>query len=90
MDEIEILSHDQDEYQIRVRSLEGDTSLTVVLANVADVSQGRLTDDEMTARATARYLLGHQEASDLPPQIEFEDVVVAYPDAVSSIEALRE
>ncbi len=89
MEKFEILSHGDGEYRVQVHSSEGDTALTVVLFNADDASDGQLTDDEMTARATISYLLGHQEASDLPERIELEDVIAAYPDAVSGIEALR-
>lgn len=90
MEEFEIEPNDSGEYLVRVGSRDGDTSLTVVLVNAEEASEGRLTNDERTARATLAYLLRHQEASDLPPRIEIEDIIAAYTDAVPGIESLRD
>lgn len=89
MEAFEIVALDDGEYRVLIPSADGDTTLTVVLLNAEEASGGRLTDDELTVRATIVYLLGHQEASDLPGRIEIEDIVVAYPDAATGIEALR-
>ena len=35
------------------------------------------------------YLLGHQDAADLPTMVDLGDVVAAYPDAVEHIAGLR-
>lgn len=89
MDELEIVPQGEGEYRIRVGSLDGSTSLTLLLSEADEASDGRLGDDEATARAAIAYLLSHQDASDLPWRVEIADVIVAYPDAVDGIEALR-
>lgn len=90
MDKFEIVSQGNCEYLVEVDSLDGITSVTLTLGDVDDVSEGRLTDDEKTARAAFQFLLTHQDASDLPPRIEIVDVLAAYPDAIEGIEALRD
>ncbi len=90
MDAFEIVSQGNCEYLARVDSLNGITSVTLILGDVDDVTEGRLTDDETTARAAFQFLLKHQDASDLPTRIEIVDVLAAYPDAIEGIEALRD
>ncbi len=87
MEKFKIETQGDGEYLVRTGSLDGSTSVTLILGNVGGASGGRLTDDETTARATIQFLLSHQDASDLPPRIEFEDVLAAYSDAVDGIEA---
>ena len=88
MNEFEIAVQGEGEYNAKLPSHDGYTSLTVVLVQAEDVSEGRMVADEATAHALISFLLEHQEASDLPPRIEFADVVVAYPDALDRIAAL--
>ncbi|RMB60134.1 hypothetical protein [Tessaracoccus antarcticus] len=90
MDTFEIVSQGDGEYLVRVVSLDGNTSVTIDLDHAGDDSAGRLGDDEATARATIKYLLTHQDASDLPERIELGDLLAAYPDGVDRIEALRD
>ena len=78
------------EYLVRAASHDESTSVVLVLSDATDVSDVELTDDPATASAAVRYLLEHQDASDLPARIEFGDLVAAYPEAVSRITALRE
>lgn len=78
-----------DGYRVRTPSHEGITTLTVLLAEASDVSDGALADDTATALATVKFLVGHQDAADLPTPIEIGDVVAAYDDAVVRITALR-
>lgn len=89
MNEFEITPQGDGEYSARLPGHDGDTSLTVVLLEVEDASEGRMADDEKTAGALIAFLLEHQEASDLPPRIEFADVVVAYPESLDWMAALR-
>lgn len=82
-------------YAVLAPSLDGQTAFTLVLGT--DGPEGTGTDgtgtglppDEPTARATVRYLLDHQDASELPPWIELADIAAAYPDALDSIAELR-
>lgn len=89
MDDFELVSEGNGEYRVRAGSHFGSTAVTIALGNAYDSTGGRLTDDEATARAAIRFLLSHQDAADLPPRIDIEDVFAAYPDAVDSIEGLR-
>ncbi len=87
--QIEIDTDGEGTYRVNVPSLDGPTQLTLRLVDAPGVSDGRLEDDEATARATVAFLLGHQDAADLPPMIHIGDVVAAYDDAIDRIEALR-
>ncbi len=89
MSQIEILERRDGEYRVRVASLDGVTEVTLTLSDADAASDGRLTDDDATAKATLGYLLQHQDAADLPALIDLGDVVAAYPDAVDEITALR-
>lgn len=88
-DPLEITSLEDSTYSTRVASLNGETQLTLRLVDVDQVTDGRLADDEATARATFEFLLEHQDAADLPPQTEIEQVVAAYDNALDRIEELR-
>lgn len=90
MDEFEIVSQGDGEYRVRVDSRDGSTSLTVLLGDAEEASDGRLSDDARTARAVIQFLLRHQDASDLPGRIEIEDVMAAYSDVVDEVEASRD
>ena len=89
MDKIAFVSEDDGEYVFQVPALEGSVSVTLVFGDAAEASDGRLTDDQATAHSALTYLLGHQEANDLPARIEIGDVVAAYADAVDKIVDLR-
>lgn len=75
-------------YLMTAPSYDGTTTLTLGLARAAELSSGRLGDNEATAVATLRYLLTHQDAADLPEMAHFADVAAAYDDAVEAIVAL--
>jgi hypothetical protein len=89
MGQIEIEAQGGGEYRARIGSYDGATTVLLTLGDADAVSDGRLADDEATARATVAYLLGHQEAEDLPPAVDLGDVVAAYPDAVERISGMR-
>ena len=89
MAEIDIEAQGGGEYRARIGSYDGATIVTLTLGDADAVSEGRLADDEATARATVAYLLRHQDAEDLPPMVDLGDVVAAYPDAVEQISGLR-
>lgn len=90
MDKFEIVARGDGEYQVEVESLDGITSITFLLGDADDLSEGQLADDEKTARAAIRFLLTHQDASDLPYRLEIGDVLAAYPDAIDGINAQRD
>lgn len=83
----ELQARDAGTYSVRARSLDGHTTFTLVLAD--DTADDNLPADEPTARATVRYLLEHQDATDLPPWIELTDIAAAYPGALERIATLR-
>ena len=78
------------EYLVRASSLEDRTILILVLSGAFTATGGALAEDEVTASATMLYLLGRQDASDLPARVEIDDVLATYPDAADAIAALRE
>ena len=90
MEKFQIEGQGSGEYRVHVDSRDGSTSLTILLLDAVSASGGRLTDDVDTARAAFEFLLRHQDASDLPEQIDIQDVIAAYADALDEIEVLRE
>ncbi|WP_068260382.1 hypothetical protein [Janibacter limosus] len=89
MPEIEVTSQDDGEYAVRVGTDEGAVTLDLLLGDAESCSGGELSPDEGTALATIRFLLEHQGAEDLPQLVDIEEVVAAYPEAVSRIASLR-
>ncbi len=82
-------AHPEGGYLLRSQSHDGAVASVLLLDGVAEITGGRLGDDEATARATAEFLLSHQDAADLPASIEIDEVLAAYPDAVEAIIARR-
>lgn len=76
-------------YEATVPSLDGSASITLRLDGLDAASDGRLSEDEPTARAVLHFLLEHQDAADLPQEVDAEQVLAAYPDAVDGILARR-
>lgn len=89
MAQIHIEAQGGAEYHVEIGAYAGARSVTLLLGDAASASDGRLGDDEATARATIAYLLEHQGAEDLPPTLDLGDVVASYPDAVERIASLR-
>ncbi len=77
-------------YLVRAQSSDGPVGSVLLLEGVDDLTGGLLGDDEATARATAEFLLSHQDPTDLPATIEIDEVLAAYPDAAQEILARRE
>ena len=77
-------------YWVRAQSHDGPVRNALLLDEAEELSEGRLADDEATARATAEFLLSHQDAADLPGIVQLDEVLGAYPDAVDAILARRE
>ena len=86
----EIEDQGGDQYLVRANSLEDRTILTLVMSGAYTASGGTLAEDEATASAVMLYLLGRQDASDLPARVEIDDVLATYADAADVIAALRE
>lgn len=78
------------EYLVRANSLEDRTIVTLVLSGASTATGRTLAEDEATASAVMLYLLGRQDASDLPARVEIDEVLATYPDAADAIAALRE
>lgn len=76
-------------YTASVPSHDGTTLITLLLAEAPALTGGRLADDVSTASATIDFLLGHQDAADLPSPVDIADVLAAYGDAVDAIAARR-
>ncbi len=75
-------------YSMSTGSYDGTVTVTLSLARAAELTDGRLSDDQATARATMRYLLSHQDAADLPEFIDIGEVLAAYDDAADEISKL--
>lgn len=88
-EDFQIVSEGGGAYTVSVPSLDDVTTFTLLIADAPQVSGGRLADDVSTARATVALLLTHQDAADLPGQVELTDVAAAYPTAVEDIITLR-
>ena len=73
------------EFLIRGGSGDDSCEFVLALADAEDASDGGLTDDEATARATTRFLLTHQFAGDLPERLEITEFTAAYYGAVYEI-----
>ena len=78
------------QYLVRANSLEDRAIVTLVLSGASIATGGTLAEDEATASAVMLYLLGRQDASDLPARVEIDEVLATYPDAADAIAALRE
>ncbi|HEX2855952.1 MAG TPA: hypothetical protein VHO26_00530 [Propionibacteriaceae bacterium] len=76
-------------YWLRAQSLDGPIRSALLLDDAEELSDGRLRDDEATARATAEFLLERQDAADLPNIIQLDEVLGAYEDAVEAILSRR-
>ncbi len=70
-------------YCVTVPSAEGRTELTLLVTDVPGLSAQA---DGIVAATTAAFLLEHQQAQDLPPMIELEDVIAAYPTFVPELQ----
>lgn len=87
---VEVTGEGEGVYRGVLKSFSGQVTRRLLLVDATDVSDGELSDDEPTAVATFTFLLGHQDAGDLPERIEIADVVAAYDDAVEQIVASRQ
>lgn len=87
--DLTVVSDGGGSYRTDAPSHEGSTTLVLLLGDAEGVSDGRLSEDVQTAAATFAFLLGHQDATDLPNPIEIGDVLAAYEDAVEQILARR-
>ena len=86
---LDVEKRPQGGYWVRAQSPEGPVRSALLLDDAEDLSDGRLSDDEATARATAEFLLSHQDAADLPTIIDLDEVLAAYSDAVEGIVGRR-
>lgn len=77
------------DFQITATGRAGEATFTLDLADVESLSNGELDASEATARATVELLLQRQDVADLPPVVDFDEIVAAYPEAVQQIVARR-
>lgn len=87
--EYELIPEEEGAYRVAVPSKDGMTTFRLRMDDAPAVSDGRLGDDEASAHAVVAFLLDHQDAVDLPPIVEIEEVVAAYAGAVDEILARR-
>jgi hypothetical protein len=80
---------DTGEFLASIHTGAGTEELVLMLSDAEEVSEGVLSDDEATARATVEFLLSHQDAGDLPDRIDLFDITAAYEGAVESIRQRR-
>lgn len=85
--QVELESLGEGRYEATMDSLDGRSSVTLRMVDIAALTDGALSADEATARAVILFLLEHQDAADLPPQVDGEQVLAAYADAVPGIRA---
>ncbi len=72
-------------YTMSAESYDGTVEVVLSLVRAEELTDGRLSDNEATARATLDYLLTHQDAADLPQFVDIGDVLAAYDDALDAI-----
>lgn len=89
MQDFTITAQSESEYEVDVRTAEGTASITLRLDDLAELTDGALAPDETTARAVVRVLLEHQGVEDLPPLVDIEEVLAAYPEAAERIASHR-
>lgn len=65
-----------------------EVTFLLSLEDVEASSAGRLTDTAQTARATIAFLLARQDASELPQQLYFADLIPAYPGLIDELVAI--
>ncbi|WP_425307697.1 hypothetical protein AADG42_02730 [Ammonicoccus fulvus] len=75
-----------------VNTVAGDdpVSFMLLMGGAGEASKGKLDEDEASARAVVAYLLGRQQADDLPNRVEIGDVTASYGDVVDEIVRLRD
>lgn len=85
---VEIEQHGSGRYAVQARSFTGPVRFELVIPDQHDLTG--LGNDPATARAVIDFLLARQDAADLPPEVDIDAVLAAYPDAVEGIRALRD
>lgn len=85
--QVELESLGEGRWEATTASLDGQSSVTLRIIDIEALSDGALSADEATARAMMLFLLEHQDAADLPRQVDGEQVLAAYEDAVEGIRA---
>ncbi|WP_178945349.1 hypothetical protein [Kocuria sp. TGY1127_2] len=74
-------------YQATMQSFDGEASCTLNIGAAPRLTNGMLPDDDVTARAVLQFLMTHQDPSQLPADVELEDVLAAYDDAEQQIDS---
>lgn len=67
-----------------------EVSFMLLMGGAEEASKGKLDEEESSARAVVAYLLGRQQADDLPNRVEIGDVTASYGDVVDEIVRLRD
>lgn len=89
-DQIEIEMQDTGEFLALIHADSGTAELVLMLADAPDFTDGVLANDEATALAVVKYMLDHQDSSDLPERLDIIDIDAAYEGAIDAIRDLRQ
>lgn len=87
---VDVEMQDTGEFLVSIHAATGTDEIVLMLSDAAEVSDGALGNDEVTARAAVEFLLGHQPSGDLPERIDLVDITAAYDGAIESIRKLRD
>lgn len=88
-EDIDIDLQDNGEFLASIHAGAGTEEIVLILSDAEDASDGVLSNDEATARATVEFMLKHQSAGDLPDRIDLVDISAADDGGVEAIRNLR-
>jgi len=83
--EFEVEAQGDHEYLVRVSSEEAVESCVRVDPGVLEQLGLGLQDEGRAVHRTVEFLVKRQDAADLPPLIELEDVLAAYEDFAAAV-----
>lgn len=83
MGTIQIQAQGDHEYLVRP---EGVDTLVRVTPDVLRRVSAAVTDEATVVEQSVRWLLERQDAQDLPPLIDLDDIAAAYPDFVDDLD----
>lgn len=80
-EQLDIEADGEHAYLIQIHDVDDEITIELRLGEDAtrDLDVEEIHEGQVVA-ATVRYLLGRQEAFDLPSELDIEDIMAAYPD----------